>query len=37
METLRHSQNSLTLDTYPHVLRALQGKAAAKLVAILPR
>ena len=37
METLGHSQISLTLDTYSHVLPALQADAAAKLDAILTR
>lgn len=31
METLGHSQISLTLNTYSHVLPALQAEAAAKL------
>jgi integrase len=35
METLGHSQISLTLNTYSHVLPALQADAAAKLDAIL--
>ena len=35
METLGHSQISLTLNTYSHVLPALQGQAAAKMDAIL--
>ena len=35
METLGHSQISLTLNTYSHVLPALQAEAAAKLDAIL--
>ena len=35
METLGHSQVSLTLNTYSHVLRALQQDAAAKMDAIL--
>ena len=35
METLGHSQISLTLDTYSHVLPALQAAAADKLDAIL--
>jgi integrase len=30
METLGHSQISLTLDTYSHVLPALQQEAAAR-------
>jgi integrase len=37
METLGHSQISLTLNTYSHVLPALQEDAAAKLDAILTR
>ena len=37
METLGHSQISLTLNTYSHVLPALQQEAAAKLDAILTR
>ena len=35
METLGHSQITLTLNTYAHVLPALQADAAAKLDAIL--
>jgi integrase len=35
METLGHSQISLTLDTYAHVLPALQEDAARKMDAIL--
>jgi integrase len=35
METLGHSQVSLTLNTYSHVLPALQEDAAAKMNAIL--
>ena len=35
METLGHSQVSLTLNTYSHVLPALQQDAAAKMDAIL--
>ena len=35
METLGHSQISLTPNTYAHVLPALQADAAAKLDAIL--
>jgi hypothetical protein len=35
METLGHSQVSLTLNTYSHVLLALQQDAAAKMDAIL--
>ena len=35
METLGHSQISLTLNTYSHVLPALQKDAAAKLDAVL--
>jgi integrase len=37
MQTLGHSQISLTLNTYAHVLPSLQGDAAAKLDAILRR
>ena len=37
METLGHSQISLTLNTYSHVLPALQIEAAAKVDAILLR
>ncbi len=37
METLGHSQISLTLNTYSHALPALQAGAAAKLDAILTR
>jgi integrase len=37
METLGHSQISLTLNTYSHVLPALQAEAAAKMDAILTR
>lgn len=37
METLGHSQISLTLNTYSHVLPALQAEGAAKLDAILTR
>jgi integrase len=35
METLGHSQVSLTLNTYSHVLPALQRDAATKMDAIL--
>jgi integrase len=35
METLGHSQISLTLNTYSHVVPALQQQAAAKMAAIL--
>jgi integrase len=35
METLGHSQISLTLNTYAHVLPTLQSTAAAKMNAIL--
>jgi integrase len=35
METLGHSQISLTLNTYSHVLPALQEAAASKMDAIL--
>jgi integrase len=34
METLGHSQISLTLNTYSHVMPALQIDAAAKLDAV---
>jgi integrase len=34
METLRHSQISLTLNTHSHVMPALQVDAAAKLDAV---
>ncbi len=34
METLGHSQVSLTLNTYSHVLPALQRDAAAKMDAV---
>jgi integrase len=37
MKTLGHSQISLTLNTYSHVLPALQAEAAANLDAILSR
>jgi integrase len=37
METLGHSQISLTLNTYSHVLPSLQADAAAKIDAILTR
>ena len=37
METLGHSQVSLTLNTYSHVLPALQQDAAARMNAILQR
>ena len=37
METLGHSQISLTLNTYAHVMPALQREAAAKMDAILRR
>jgi integrase len=37
METLGHSQISLTLNTYAHVLPALQSAAADKMDAILKR
>jgi integrase len=37
METLGHSQISLTLNTYAHVLPALQSAAADKMHAILKR
>jgi len=35
METLGHSQISLTLDTYSHVLPALKQEAADRMNAIL--
>ena len=35
METLGHSQISLTLNTYSHVLPRLKGAAAAKIDEIL--
>jgi hypothetical protein len=35
METLGHSQISLTLNTYSHVLPALQRDAANKMDAML--
>ena len=37
METLGHSQISLILHTYTHVVPALQRKAAAKMDEILRR
>lgn len=37
METLGHSQVSLTLNTYSHVLPALQRDAAARMNAVLER
>ena len=37
METLGHSQISLTLNTYSHVLPAMQEDAAAKMDAILSK
>jgi integrase len=37
METLGHSQVSLTLNTYSHVLPALQRDAAARMDAVLER
>jgi integrase len=37
METLGHSQISLKMNTYSHVLPTLQADAAAKLDAILTR
>src|SRR5262249_33868920 len=37
METLGHSQISLTMNTYSHVLPSLQEDAAAKMNAILSR
>ena len=35
METLGHSQISLTMNTYSHVLPALQEEAAARMDRIL--
>ena len=35
METLRHSQMSLTADTYSHVLPAMQREAADRMDEIL--
>jgi integrase len=35
MQTLGHSQVSLTLNTYAHVLPSLQREAAAKMDALL--
>jgi hypothetical protein len=35
METLGHSQISLTLDTYSHILPALQQDAADRMDAAL--
>jgi hypothetical protein len=37
IETLGHSQVSLTLNTYSHVLPALQEDAASKMDAILSK
>jgi integrase len=37
METLGHSQISLTMNTYSHVLPALRAEAAAKIDAALSR
>ena len=37
METLGHSQIRLTLNTYSHVLPALQADAGVKMNAILTR
>jgi integrase len=37
METLGHSQISLTMNTYSHVLPSLQADAAPRLDAILSR
>lgn len=37
METLGHSQVSLTLNTYSHVLPSFQKNAAAEMDAILGR
>jgi integrase len=35
MDTLRHSQISATMNTYSHVLPALQRNAAEKMEAVL--
>jgi integrase len=35
METLGHSQISLTMDTYSHVIPALQREAADRMEAVL--
>jgi len=35
METLGHSQISLTMDTYSHVLPALQQEAARQMDSLL--
>lgn len=35
METLGHSQISLTMNTYSHVLPALQQEAADRMEAVL--
>jgi len=37
METLGHSQVSLTLNTYSHVLPPLQRDAAAQIDAVFER
>jgi integrase len=37
METLGHSQVSLTLNTYSHVLPSLQRDAAARMNTVLER
>ena len=37
MESLGHSQISLTMNTYSHVLPALQADAAARLNAVLSK
>jgi integrase len=37
METLGHSQVSLTLNTYSHVLPAMHEDAASKMDAILSK
>jgi integrase len=37
METLGHSQISLTMNTYSHVIPALQRDAAERMGAILVR
>jgi integrase len=35
METLGHSQMSLTMDTYSHVIPALQREAADRMESVL--
>jgi integrase len=37
METLGHSQISLTMDTYAHIMPTLQQDAAQQMNAILTR